>query len=336
MDNVFYKVVQIICVIQLSICNNIQSQSEYKTTVKLTDLKDEVVLKKMQSNATALLTELNSAYFQNREPILSKDIATNEARESIRMIWETSPLRCTEAQIVERVLKMKRGTIYQIRNIPVYVKNVSNNDVSKTETASTEKHDYEICLVFNSQGQIENVFYSLETTQYTKLLVDGSSELDLQRREYILEFIEKFRTAYNKKDIDFLEKIYGIDNSLLGNMSDTVRFATRTNGAQQYQIQTIAEHMKSLKERIFKHNKYVNIQFDSIKIVQDWRHENIYGVNLKQTWMTSGYRDVGYLFLMIDFSNETNPAIIVRTWQPESAKETKKGIYNLGSFEIIR
>jgi len=34
-------------------------------------------------------------------------------------------------------------------------------------------------------------------------------------------------------------------------------------------------------------------------------------------YQTTGYRDAGYMFLLIDFNDGENMQIIVRTWQPE-------------------
>jgi hypothetical protein len=39
---------------------------------------------------------------------------------------------------------------------------------------------------------------------------------------------------------------------------------------------------------------------------------------------------------MIDFKDENNPIIHVRTWQPEDAKLTKEGVFTLNSFELVR
>lgn len=104
----------------------------------------------------------------------------------------------------------------------------------------------------------------------------------------------------------------------------------------EYQKQTKKEYIDKLENRIFKYNKYINILFEEIKILQDKVYKDIYGANLKQFWNTINYKDVGYLFLMIDFYNENTPIIHVRTWQPEDAKETKKGIFGLTSFDIER
>jgi hypothetical protein len=51
------------------------------------------------------------------------------------------------------------------------------------------------------------VHFGLEITQY-KNVINSNSVIDKTRREIILNFIENFRTAYIRKDIDFIEKVF--------------------------------------------------------------------------------------------------------------------------------
>ena len=65
----------------------------------------------------------------------------------------------------------------------------------------------------------------------------------------------------------------------------------------------------------------------------------IYGVTMKQYWNSSTYSDVGYLFLMINFENELQPTIEVRTWQPDKYADSgetikREEIFKLEDFNI--
>ena len=66
------------------------------------------------------------------------------------------------------------------------------------------------------------------------------------------------------------------------------------------------------------------------------KYPEIYGVTFKQHWNTTRYSDVGYVFLLIDFQDEENPIIHVRTWQPEKYANGKKlerdKVFGLGTF----
>jgi hypothetical protein len=70
-------------------------------------------------------------------------------------------------------------------------------------------------------------------------------------------------------------------------------------------------------KRCFKRNKYIDVSFEDIEVLKHPLSDKIYGVTLKQDWNSSTYSDTGYVFLMIDFTDEFEPCIQVRTWQPE-------------------
>ena len=65
------------------------------------------------------------------------------------------------------------------------------------------------------------------------------------------------------------------------------------------------------------------------------KYNEIYGVTLKQFWNTTNYSDVGYIFLMIEFKDDENLIIHVRTWQPEKVGThtiAKDDVFSLGKF----
>jgi len=341
MDTIFRKIIISIMFIFFFLTGFTLAQNGYKTVVKLTDLPDETLLQKMQTNATELLTEINNSFFQDRKPELNNGIIIEDAGQILNSLWETSPFRCYETLIIERVLQMQsdNGKKYQVRNIPVFIKDVfeANDD---TLNLMDNNHYQEICLTFNSGGVIENIFYSLEANTYQKLLNEGITVSDIRRRAFILDFVENFRTAYNRKDINYLQKVYSDDALIITGKVIKTKPSDMINslsGVQiEYQKQSKKEYINKLKDKIFKYNKYINILFEEIKITQDRVYPDIYGVTLKQYWNTTNYKDVGYLFLMIDFKDENNPIIHVRTWQPEDAKLTKEGVFTLNSFELVR
>ena len=105
-----------------------------------------------------------------------------------------------------------------------------------------------------------------------------------------------------------------------------------------YQKRTKKEYIQNLK-KVFAGNKYINVVFDEVEVIQHPKLTDIYGVTLKQEWNTTRYRDVGFVFLMIDFQDENNPLIQVRTWQPEKVDGkvlNRDEVFSLGDFAIVR
>lgn len=92
-------------------------------------------------------------------------------------------------------------------------------------------------------------------------------------------------------------------------------------------------------KKVFASNKYLNVIFDEVEVIQHPKLTDIYGVTLKQEWNSDRYRDVGFVFLMIDFQDELHPLIQVRTWQPEKLDGkvlARDEVFNLGDFDIVR
>ena len=82
----------------------------------------------------------------------------------------------------------------------------------------------------------------------------------------------------------------------------------------------------------------VNVTFDEIKIVRHGAKPNYYGVTLRQGWNTKNYSkidkysDEGIVFIVWDFTDEFNPKIMVRTWQPMNVDD--KDVFTLGNFKL--
>ena len=151
---------------------------------------------------------------------------------------------------------------------------------------------------------------------------DGNELMDLRSRTALLQFVELFRTAYNRKDIELLAKIYN-DSALIYNP-----------GKQA--IQTKKKYIKYLRS-VFNKNDKIIINFDNIKLAVHPNDNDIYGVELIQSWNTTHYSNVGFLFLLIDFKDGKNMRISKQCWQPEKLSgeplsDEKK--FKLGDFDI--
>lgn len=182
--------------------------------------------------------------------------------------------------------------------------------------------------------------------RYEELMAEKESELDYARRQIIVDFIENFRTAYNRKDNAMLNSVFS-DKALIitGRVvkekpnSDMTRM-TLNNNKVVYIKQTKQEYLTKLAQ-VFKTVKYINVKFSDIEITEHPKFDNIYGVTLRQLWRTNRYQDEGFLFLMIDFRDSDNPLIQVRTWQPYkdmagNIVTQRKDVFHLGSFRIVR
>lgn len=79
------------------------------------------------------------------------------------------------------------------------------------KNADGEEEYQEAVIGFNAKGDIVDFNLALANNLYIKVLKKGYDVTDLRYRQMILDYVEQFRTAYNTKDIPFLQQIYSDD-----------------------------------------------------------------------------------------------------------------------------
>ena len=311
------------------------SQALATTSFKITDGEvDPDVKARMETNVKALLDAFRTAADNGEKTVkLSKDNVSKTAIEEIKEIWKSSAMSCPPMNLNCRCLKTSNG--YQVRGIPVDILAADGDEARQ-----------ELTINFDTEGTISNVAIAIEMNRYEELMAQKQSDLDYARRQIIVDFIENFRTAYNRKDNAMLNSVFS-DKALIitGRVvkekpnSDLTRL-TLNNNRVVYIKQTKQEYLTKLAQ-VFKTVKFINVKFSDIEIVEHPKFDSIYGVTLKQSWRTDRYHDEGYLFLMIDFRDSDNPLIQVRTWQPYkdapgNIVTQKEQVFHLLSLRIVR
>jgi len=294
-------------------------------------MENSALASAIENNTTTFLNACNEAIRLGRKPDFPTAIFSKNARQEVIDFWSESPMRASKNYISEKCVRKSSGG-YQVRNIPVVFPG-----------APEEKQAQEIVIDFTVEGKIDNVSVSIEETRIRAMLEEYNTMEDFNRRQIILGFLENFRTAYNRKDMKFIESVYS-DNALI--ITGKVVKITPTKDAAVnallgkekivYVQYSKKEYINNLKQT-FARNKYIDVEFDDIDVVSHPKNDKLYGVTLKQKWGSSTYNDTGYLFLMIDFKDEAWPMIHVRTWQPDKfeGKELPKDeIFNLNDFNI--
>jgi hypothetical protein len=293
--------------------------AQYETTVTLkSGAPNRQIKEAIEKNGGLLLTEFNNAQGHKRSLSL-KGIAMDDAvPKSLQAMWAVCPFRCDELEIVERCLQTYSGDGgYQIRNIPVIMEPGAGGGIDPSNKYQ------ELVIHFDRNGSIRSVTFALESSWYKSIMEgDGKEVTDLRERSIVIEFVEQFRTAYNRKDLPFLQDIYSDDALIItGKVTrGGPGLEAKDNTMVTYISQTKKDYLERL-EKVFKNNDRINVVFEDVKINKH-RTKKYYGVKLVQYWNSGAYSDTGYLFLLWDFTNENEPKVLVRTWQPY--KETPK------------
>jgi hypothetical protein len=300
------------------------------TQLRITEGIDEGIAKmQIELNTSLLLTAMSTCIIEGSIPDTSGIDISKEAVQTLYSMWKSASEMICPISVVERKCLHRLRGGYQIRDIPVSMLSAPEND-----------REHNLVINYTKTGKIDDIFVAIENSRIDDILSSQVSVEDFTRRMKILDFVEQFRTAYNIQDLNHIKKVFS-NNALIITGKVVIEKPNSDQVLQNighakiiYQTQTKSEYVEKLA-RIFKENKYINIDFDSIEVMTHPKYTEIYGVTLKQKWNTSSYSDVGYLFLMIDFKDDNNPLIHVRTWQP--AKYNGKDLareerFHIGSF----
>lgn len=310
----------------------IAAQAQSVTFTVSDGLSNKALREKIEKNLSTLLTSFNDSYHDEADLDLSWVSISSDAKDALDMLWANMPFHCEEEEIVERILSTYAG--YQVRNVPIELK------------AGEGENDYqELVIDMEPDGTVSRVNLALQNNLYRKVMSDGSEVTDLRCRQMILDYVEQFRTAYNRKDIDFLDNVFSDDALIITGKvvkrkpGDRVAVLKETPDIV-YTQQSKHEYIEKLRTRVFPRNKYIHVTFSDIKVSKHPSIDGYYGVMLHQGYESSTYSDDGYLFMIWDFRDENHPQIHVRTWQPYwlDDKKTQRleedKVFNINSFTI--
>lgn len=295
----------------------------------ISDGIDNAAIKsKIERSVSSMLTEINAA--QNAGRYLNFGVmgVNTRVQQSMAMLWENTPFICTDDEIIEHCITTATG--YQVRNIPLMMKPTGERDFNEDEYQ-------EAVISFDKQGNVESFYLSISMNLYMNVIKSNLELTDLRRRQLILDYVEQFRTAYNQKDINFLNQVFSDDALIITGKVITTKHAEGfTSQKIQYNKQSKEQYIKNLRG-VFQRNSYIKVTFDEIEVMRHPVNPNFYGVTLLQGWTSGQYHDDGYLFLLWDFTNEEAPQIHVRTWQPDKIGGKalpKDEVFSLSDFDI--
>ena len=293
-----------------------------------------------QSNLAAVLTEINRAQ-KAKESVSVKNLRMDEfAKKSLARLWAVTPFYCDDEEVVERCWVFKNGTM-MVSHIPLIITPEDENFGLGTYQ--------EAVVEFDTKGQLIDFRFAIDA-QTAESMERCGTVVDKEKQMIILQYVERFRTAYNQKDISTIEKMFS-DDALIITGRVVMAKPQGDQGAQfkvEYNKQNKQQYISNLR-RAFLRNKWIDVKFSQIGengedggcagITQSTKDKTKYGVRLRQSWKSSNYSDEGYLFLLWEFPEDGgDPIIHVRTWQPEMVGGTHQkpddNISTLGGFDL--
>lgn len=290
------------------------ASAQYATDFRVTEVEDEELSGNIDMAVSGLLTAFNNAQANRTKPAITGLDIAEDVRANIMKLWADCPFRCLETEVVERAVKTPRGE-YQVRAIPLMMVPIEG----ESKDVSWKKYQ-EGVITLDKTGMITDFHLAIDVKLYTSVLKSAKAVEDFERRQLILEYVERFRNAYNLKDMNFLQQIFSDDALIITGkvvkvVKSDINKQNLNNVKIEYSTKNKKQYLSSLAN-VFKNNKRINVTFDEIKVVRHPAKADFYGVTLKQGWNSDSYHDIGYVFLLWDFTNPEAPQIHVRTWQP--------------------
>jgi LPP20 lipoprotein len=268
----------------------------------------------------------------DKEQVMKKVISaiTNRTYEAVTPYFTSEGLSIFQSLLQygnARILKLNPLKYYQFnelvvcRSIPMSFNFKSNNRTFVED----------VVFYFDDKNKISNISFALDQRAVSDIA--SKENWSEQVRMQLINFMENYKTAYALKRMDYLEKIFSDDALIITGrvtkLASSPEMRFMNNEIVKYNKQTKAQYLKNLKYS-FGSNEFINLRLTDNTVKQSGKSPQVYGIQIKQDYFSSSYGDSGYLFLLIDFANQENPQIHVRTWQPQ--KNPDGSIYGLSDF----
>ena len=277
----------------------------------------------IEENLEATLMAFQVAYATGTTPQLDAGRFSPEGQAAILELWERVPFRCNATYIPSDVARVGTTGLYEFRGVTLNLFEADGEAVTEQAVFILDARD----------GRIIDFKFGIPLHRADLIQRDGRKIMDLNDRFFLLNFIENFRTAYNRKDVSYLEKVFSDDALIIvGKLlearghTDMAQSVLNRLGEQRVEFirRSKAEYLDNLR-RVFEYNQYIKVDFVAIGLYEHAEYKKLYVVQLDQRWRSysddeEGYSDEGYLFLLIDLRKDT-PLIHVRTWQPKEGTD---------------
>lgn len=180
-----------------------------------------------------------------------------------------------------------------------------------------------VVFIFDEHRLVSNICFGLEAVSVNDIL--SREQWPESTRLVIINFLENYKTAFALKRLDYLDNIFSEDALIItGRVVKKTVIENQipiTREYVEYNRQSKGEYITNLR-RSFASKEYINLSFSNTEFrAMDRGDSEIYGLQIKQDYVSSNYGDTGYLFLVVDVTDYHNPIIHVRTWQPQPDPE---------------
>lgn len=207
-------------------------------------------------------------------------------------------------------------------------------------TGGKKTYVEDVVFTFDPDHRISNVAFGLGQVAENDILCKYAPGWTDETRELLMEFMENYKTAYCLKRLDYIRDIFADDAVII--VGNVVRRASVQRPGERpitlkgqetirYNRYTKDTYLKHL-EQTFARSEFINIRFtnNDVQWLEKYRDKKMFAIQIGQEYNSTRYADKGFLFLLVDITNQDEPQIKIRTWQPNEVAMDK--LYNAGDF----
>lgn len=191
----------------------------------------------------------------------------------------------------------------------------------------------------------KSIFVLIILATIFPICLSGQTEEDLVHIEFIKTFVDYYKQAYENKNLPFLEALFGEEALIITETLELKKADKkadkRIKKSREYKtiIKNKTDYLNDLK-KYFADNNSIVMEYSNLEIAKHNKFPEIYGISFLQYRKSSGNDSLedqymGYILIMIDFINEKEPVIHIRTWQPIINIKRESDKYNIYDFEVL-
>lgn len=278
---------------------------------------DDSLVRVMSRNLSKVLAVANTAYRYNRPVSASELPMDGYAQGQLEMLWTRWSFQCDSTAIHSRIWTARNG--YMVRAVPITAKNRDSRNVRTVHLW--------LAVEFNSHGIITDIkFASSDIGE--EFLANSTSVSNLLQQVQMLQYTDRYLTAFYIEDANFFEQLLGNDALVVVGKEIRRRkglFNRKGTETMEYRDSYRRDYLSKI-QRAFNKSTWVSASMQPIvdsdgdtlsHITQSLSNSHFYGVRLQLKWESQcGYSEQGYALLLWDFTDIQQPLIHVRTWQP--------------------
>ncbi|MBN2828791.1 MAG: hypothetical protein JXR56_00555 [Candidatus Cloacimonetes bacterium] len=191
--------------------------------------------------------------------------------------------------------------------------------------SSKEPFSESVNFSFDGEGKVDGITFALSNKAVEDIYAKDENYASKENKALIVDFMERYKTAYCLKDTTFLRNVFTDDALIIiGRVikrepDPTIESMTKQLGDDKVEYIKVSkkEYIQRVKEQ-FARKDFINIRFTDNKFQPlESKDSKMYGIQIGQYYYSDDYADKGYLFLMFDLKDSNKPRIMVRSWQPE-------------------